>query len=93
MPKEDKNKVSQCRLLMSASTTLKTVPQHPPKFKKDSKLWLTRVPHQGSIQVIVQEKKATTVSGTGGWEYKLKDPDTNIPIPGWFAQNLLKRSG
>lgn len=62
-----------------------------PKFRKDNKLWLTRVPHQGSIQVIVQERRATEVSGTGGWEYQLKDPDTNLSIPGWFAQSLLTR--
>ena len=46
---------------------------------------------------IVEEKRTNDEHGSGGWEYKVKDPDSGLTIkdkegkPCWFVQKVLKR--
>ena len=47
--------------------------------------------------VIVEDKRTNDEQGCGGWEYKVKDPESGLTIkdkdggPSWFVQKVLKR--
>ena len=46
--------------------------------------------------VIVEDKRTNDEQGSGGWEYKVKDPESGLTIqnngePCWFVQKVLKR--